>query len=517
MKLRRASVTLALAGSLGAPLVVLADAAAPKVPAGGAPSASAAPSGSAVAKPAAAGAKAPKKGALPDLLGVPAPVRLVVVAPSAGGAWTVRVDNEGDKAVRIPADVRLLSFDVERQVEKAPLKKGGEPTYKVERTTCRLPDAMRPGDFPEPRALVLKPGESWIERFDPRLFCFGKDEAFLAGGSLVRPRFGFGGAKGPAWEGFVDAKKAAAAKPPKAPAPKPKKVEKAPKAPYAVESLEAPWAFDPAVELVGSTLLLSHGAPAEGELPVRLEGIEGTRPLLKIATAPKVDRPKVHVSHGSVFNYDDNRPPRVVHTNANQKKKDEPKLAAKLEPEKDAPVDQNAPHFALEVTKSASVSEPRGVRLHVTAKLESGRDSHALFRARDLSFVVAGPEKTVTCAEEAGEHAVLRDAFRKYKKGDSASFDVLLIERCPADAFSRPGLYRVTTVLHAGASGAGVGLKAFVGDLAGDKVTLVRVERSKDPFYAAAPVARRLPIALSSNEDLEGGEASPAAPLQPAK
>src|SRR5215471_10549943 len=48
------------------------------------------------------GQKAAKSDASPP----PAQVRLLLVAPSPSVEWTYRIDNAGDKPVRIPADVR---------------------------------------------------------------------------------------------------------------------------------------------------------------------------------------------------------------------------------------------------------------------------------------------------------------------------------------------------------------------------------------------------------------------------
>src|SRR5262249_38722793 len=133
---------------------------------------------------------APKKGPLPKLPPPPpppdAPARLWLIAPGPREPWTMRIDNEEDRAIRIPADIRLLSFDIEVPMidPKNPKKK--PLTYK-----CSAPDALRPSGFPDRRGLLLAPGQSYIESFDPRLFCFGKNAAALVGTAIVRTRFGW--------------------------------------------------------------------------------------------------------------------------------------------------------------------------------------------------------------------------------------------------------------------------------------------------------------------------------------
>ena len=43
------------------------------------------------------------------------PARLWLIAPGPHEAWTMRIDNEGPRPIRIPADVRLLTFEIEVQ------------------------------------------------------------------------------------------------------------------------------------------------------------------------------------------------------------------------------------------------------------------------------------------------------------------------------------------------------------------------------------------------------------------
>lgn len=110
-------------------------------------------------------------GPLPD-------VKLTLEAPTPKGSWTMRVTNTGTIPVRLVADARLLTLDV--------TVRGGSKALR-----CELPADMRPSDDTE-RPLVLPPGRSYVEHFEPRLFCFGP-RLFdaLAQGSIVVGHLGW--------------------------------------------------------------------------------------------------------------------------------------------------------------------------------------------------------------------------------------------------------------------------------------------------------------------------------------
>ncbi len=101
-----------------------------------------------------------------------------IVAPTDKGPWTMRVTNGGDEPVRIAADARLLTLEVTPRGSRTP-------------TRCELPDDMRPStDFE--RALVVPPARSYVETFEPRLFCFGADRFdALAPGAIVVAKLGW--------------------------------------------------------------------------------------------------------------------------------------------------------------------------------------------------------------------------------------------------------------------------------------------------------------------------------------
>ncbi|MFO0612000.1 MAG: hypothetical protein U0414_05410 [Polyangiaceae bacterium] len=125
------------------------------------------------------GGKAPEK--------PPLPVKLTVTAPTPDPPWTMRLENTGEHPIRIAADVRLLSFELET--------KGG--TKK-----CTAPAGLRPTKLLKSRELYLKPGEAFQQEFDPRLYCFGTTGDALTNATVVHAHYGFaapswGQSKGP--------------------------------------------------------------------------------------------------------------------------------------------------------------------------------------------------------------------------------------------------------------------------------------------------------------------------------
>ena len=115
----------------------------------------------------------------PPLPAKPTPnVSLVLETPTVRGPWTMRLTNQGDVPVSVAADARLLTLEVTERSGHKPVR-------------CELPADMRPADEAE-RALVLPPKRSYVESFEPRLYCFGVHEtpALTPGATVVRRPLG---------------------------------------------------------------------------------------------------------------------------------------------------------------------------------------------------------------------------------------------------------------------------------------------------------------------------------------
>lgn len=110
----------------------------------------------------------------------PPKVDVTLTTTGATLGWSVRLTNAGSVPLRVVADARLLSFDI--------VPVGGGAAVR-----CALPADMVPSSDAA-RGLVLVPGRSTTESFDPRLYCFGaREAAALVPGAQVTPHYGFGG------------------------------------------------------------------------------------------------------------------------------------------------------------------------------------------------------------------------------------------------------------------------------------------------------------------------------------
>jgi hypothetical protein len=141
-----------------------------------APPVAAAPVAAKASFKAAAAHAAPKA----DDAAPPANVTLAIEASTPRGPWKMRVTNDGDVPVTIVADARLLGLDVTPRSARKP-------------EHCELPGEMRPQDDLA-RPLVLPPKRSYVERFEPRLYCLeGSRLDALAPGAIVTATLGWSG------------------------------------------------------------------------------------------------------------------------------------------------------------------------------------------------------------------------------------------------------------------------------------------------------------------------------------
>ncbi|WP_437625197.1 hypothetical protein [Sorangium sp. So ce1151] len=434
------------------------------------------PAGASVAAPrvsaAAPKAGAKKKPPAPPPL-PPAPARVWLIAPSPQGPWTLRIDNAGERPMRIPADVRLLRLEIDT------LNKRTKKTVR-----CAAPAGLKPSGFPERRALLLSPGQSYMEHFDPRLLCFGKDEAALAGGSVVRAWYGWG--------------------------PPPRWSRKAPAPPFAAESTDDPPAFAPETGLAAPTLVLSYGLPArkefagdevgDGEPPA---GDRPAQPSADKAAQPPGDKAAQPPGDKAAQPSADKaaQPPGDKSAQASA---DRPAGAGAGQPASSGKgdgagspgepvVDANAPRLELRSEPWSDAASPRSIVVRVTARNAGKRPMTVAIRPRMLEFHVAGPNGTTVCEAAPPTDAIPRDMYRTLKAGASVDVSLLLREVCPADTFAREGLYEVTATLHANEAGTGLDLDAYTATVTAANATLLRVKSAPEPFYAAAPRAVQTP------------------------
>jgi hypothetical protein len=132
----------------------------------------------------------------------PARVALRIEAPDVAGPWKLVVTNDGDVPLRVAADGRLLSLEIEAPDDASTEDPYGKPTVKKKPpppVVCRLPPELRPSSITDERAIMLRPGTRYEEVVSPAFYCFGPADAkALVPGARVTAKLGFPEVKGAA-------------------------------------------------------------------------------------------------------------------------------------------------------------------------------------------------------------------------------------------------------------------------------------------------------------------------------
>ncbi len=122
----------------------------------------------------------------------PANATLHVTPGALGTPWTFEITNTDTTPLRVVADGRLLTLDVTPGDPDADDEDGKAVKPKSHATVhCALPADVRPTTDTEGVA-VLEPDMTYVEEFDPRLYCFDSHDAeALAPGARVVAHLGW--------------------------------------------------------------------------------------------------------------------------------------------------------------------------------------------------------------------------------------------------------------------------------------------------------------------------------------
>jgi hypothetical protein len=334
-------------------------------------------------------------------------------------------------------------------------------------------------DFPDRRGLLLAAGESYVESFDPHLFCFGKNGGALKGGNTVRAYLGWTGPRGGGGRKY---------------------------GPHAVDPTDDPPQFLSLAALEAPTGVLSFDSDA---------GASWTQDQWMAPNAPPPPKPpallkstleREHIPD----HYTPAREQRIASASRNRRRWDqpvnviyhpEPPPKAKPKVEEDHShdiVDENAPRLDLTVNEFIDAGTPGRISMTFTAVNVGKRPMLVVLRPRMIGLNVDGPDGLKRCEAGATTGAVARDGFRTLNPNQSVKMTLLLDEICPVDVFSRPGIYKVQATLDANESGADLGLAAYTGSSVSEHGWL-RLATAPQPFYATLP--KPIPTDRLGDED----------------
>lgn len=437
----------------GAPLVVLQAQEPQKPQSGAAPSATSPVATAAASAAAKASAAAPKKYHPPKSKKPALPVTLTVEATSPDPPWIMRIENTGTVPIRIPADSRLLRFEMK------PSAIPGDPKYKnLSARACKPPSALVPSKFPERRELYLRPGEVYEEQIDPRLYCFGESSTdLLRPGTVMVPHFGFGNE--PTWG---EAKE-----------------------PYMAQSTDDVDPYRPLKAIVGAPFTL----PEVPDPPPAVPGQSQPSPVAKalprggelpsegeptpVASTSALPQSSLNLAHGAPPPQEDDEPYKV---------------------DKPAPlVDKAAGHIDIYVSRFVDAPTTSDVVLTIRAVNEGRRKLAAVLRGRMLHFAVEelGPDnrtvRQTDCVHQNNAHGIATEMVSEVAPGKEIKIALMISEICPRGTFTKPGLYRITPTLDTSQMGESLRSDPWLGITFAKQSSLVRLAKAPGDFHYAMP------------------------------
>lgn len=387
----------------------------------------------------------------------PLPVIVTVTATSPDPPWLLRIENQSDVPVRIPADSRLLRFDLVAG-------KGGAKK-------CAPPAGLVPSSFDVKRELFLRAGEIYEEAIDPRMYCFGETTDLLRAGTKLTPTFGFT----PGWG--------------------------APKEPFAAEAADPLDPYLPLKTLKGEPFVLPAVPPPAPPPPPSAS-----------APAPSLSEAGSGIGGGA------SQPaPPAPSTDASDAAEAPPvsapapvvdKAAGQLDIYLSRLVDAAAARDVVLTIRAKNEGHRklaavlRSRMLHFRVE-ELGADNRTL--------------RSVTCVHQSGAHAIATEMVGELKPGKEEKLTVSIFETCPVGTFSKPGLYRVTPELDTSQEGEALKHTPWLGKALARQSALVRLATAKGSYYYASP--RSGPLTLPPNTMLVAsspGDASQPAAAAPA-
>ncbi|MGE0327971.1 MAG: hypothetical protein AB7S68_37010 [Polyangiaceae bacterium] len=338
----------------------------------------------------------------------PAPSELELSVKQHGPSlpWSYEIKNVGERPVRVAADPRLLWFEVQ-----VPGKK--------KRRTCRLPAELFPKHADKDFSLMLRPGERFGQRFDPRLYCFAAGgQTELVAGAVVYPRFGWPKKFKTSWRGG-------------------KRLQ--------TEELDAPFAVTPPER------------PRRGKKQPRAkQDLPKKETHLKLIEGKGLGLRSAYAGWSKDALAEDDKPEQS---------------------------DWDSPEPMLTMQTGSDAAAERMATVQVKLKNPSkDRKLIVYFRRELLSFEVMGPDGLKSCTPEPRTRFPEAQAFTTLGPGRSISVVSRLVELCPRGTFDRPGLYLIRARFDSKDDGAEFGLQGFTGRIVAEQPATVRIRGGEKPF-----------------------------------
>jgi hypothetical protein len=361
------------------------------------------------------------------------------------GPWRLRVENTGSAPVRLIADARLVTMDVEATAQEeddaqaaaasadphnAGAMQNGSAARKARRKKgplvvhCRLPAEMRPVDEDDGRALVVPPGRAYAETFDVRAICFGAALDTLVPGAKVTPHYGW---------------------------PSRTKTAKSATRAHGKEGFSGPAVVGP---VDSASVTASAGA---------------------VASVAELDAPSLTLAAPPILDPNMVRPPMPDEDRDGDGVVDNP------------PKIDRHHHLVLSLPRYVDHESRVDIPAPLTLTNEGDRPRAVFYRASRVRYEVTPPVgERVGCGAPPDE-TPLREFYTHLRPGQSSHLAMVVSAVCDVDVFARAGVYEVIAHLdESGLAGAQDTLGAFAGVLS-TKPMLVRVRRESRHYEEPRP------------------------------
>jgi hypothetical protein len=166
-----------------------------------------------------------------------------------------------------------------------------------------------------------------------------------------------------------------------------------------------------------------------------------------------------------------------------------PRPPPAAEPARASSADAGAANLVVTTPARLEAAEASSIDLTVTVTNRGKLPATVRLRRDLFTFEVNGPNGPFRCGSTPGQRTIPRDLYDALRGGAAQSLSVRLVEPCPDDTFSRPGLYTIRARLVANTTLEKTpGVRPWTGEATATKTTLLRVRTGDSSYYRSPPV-----------------------------